>query len=133
MASAHTYHASAVAADAQPISLARADFLRFGNLVAPYRRDAALVAAGLLVEAGFNSLLPYSFKFIVDGGLVLGDHALLARIIAGLAIGAVVVSVVGLGRDYLYARLAAALLRDLRQLMFDKLQLLSMDFFARSR
>src|SRR3954452_4683017 len=118
MASAHSDHASTVAADVEPVSLGHVDFRRFGSLVAPYRRDAALVAAGLLVETGFNSLLPYSFKFIVDGGLVLGDHALLVRIIAGLAIGAVVVSVVGLGRDYLSARLAAAMLRDLRQLMF---------------
>jgi ATP-binding cassette, subfamily B, bacterial len=133
MAAAHSDRAPAVAVDAVPVSLGHVDFRRFGGLVAPYRRDAALVAAGLLVETGFNSLVPYSFKFIIDGGLVLGDHALLARIIAGLAIGAVVVSVVGLGRDYLYARLAADMLRDLRQLMFDKLQLLSMDYFARSR
>src|SRR4051794_10891264 len=107
MAAAHSDRAPAVAVDAVPVSLGHVDFRRFGGLVAPYRRDAALVAAGLLVETGFNSLVPYSFKFIIDGGLVLGDHALLARIIAGLAIGAVVVSVVGLGRDYLYARLAA--------------------------
>jgi ATP-binding cassette, subfamily B, bacterial len=108
-------------------------YRRCGALVAPYARDAALVAVALLLETSFNSLLPFSFKFIVDRGLLGGDHVLLWHVIIGLALGAIAVSAIGLGRDYLYARLSANVLRDLRQSMFDKLQLLSLDFFARVR
>jgi ATP-binding cassette, subfamily B, bacterial len=99
----------------------------------PYWRSGILIAAGLLMEMGFNSLVPFSFKFIVDDGLVGNDHTLLISIITGLAIGAVVVSGAGLGRDYLYAKVAASVLGDIRYRMFHHLQRLSMDFYARAR
>ena len=99
----------------------------------PYWRSGLFILAGLLLEMAFTSLVPYSFKFVVDDGLVGGDHTLLVRIIAGLAIGAVVVSAAGLGRDYLYARLVASVLGDIRYRMFNHLQRLSMEFYARAR
>lgn len=101
--------------------------------LAPHWRVAILIGIGLLLEMGFNSLVPFSFKFIVDDGLVGQDHQLLVSIITGLAIGAVVVSVAGLGRDYLYAKVASAVLADMRYRMFAHLQRLSMDYYARSR
>jgi ATP-binding cassette, subfamily B, bacterial len=128
----HPEGATSLVAESDQSPLNRPGFRRFGGLVAPYGKDVAVVAAGLLVETSFNSLLPFSFKFIVDQGLVGGNHVLLGQIIIGLALGAVAASAIGLGRDYLYARLSANVLRDLRQLMFDKLQLLSMDFFSRA-
>lgn len=129
----HPDSAASLAAESDQPALNHFDLWRFGGLVMPYGKDVALIAAGLLVETSFNSLLPFSFKFIVDQGLVGGNHVLLGQIVVGLALGAVLVSLIGLGRDYLYARLAANVLRDLRQLMFDKLQFLSMDFFSRAR
>ena len=99
----------------------------------PYWRNGILIAAGLLMEMGFNSLVPFSFKFIVDDGLGGNYHALLINIVTGLAIGAVVVSAAGLGRDYLYAKLATSVLGDIRYRMFHHLQRLSMDFYARAK
>ncbi|HJQ60148.1 MAG TPA: ATP-binding cassette domain-containing protein [Vineibacter sp.] len=81
----------------------------------------------------FASALPFSFKFIVDDGLIGGDYRLLITIVAGLAIGAVAVSAIGLGRDFLFARLVAQMLGDVRAAMFGQLQRLSLDYFSRAR
>src|SRR5271157_2139625 len=102
----HPEGATSLVAESDQSPLNRPGFRRFGGLVAPYGKDVAVVAAGLLVETSFNSLLPFSFKFIVDQGLVGGNHVLLGQIIIGLALGAVAASAIGLGRDYLYARLS---------------------------
>jgi ATP-binding cassette subfamily B protein len=100
---------------------------------ARYWPSGILIGLGLLLEMSFNSLVPFSFKYIVDDGLVGGKHELLIMIVTGLGIGAVLVSVAGLGRDYLYARVVAAVLGDIRYRMFDQLQRQSMDFYARAR
>lgn len=106
---------------------------RLARLIRPYWRQSALIALGLVIEMAFSSALPFSFKFIVDDGLVGGDRSLLIAIVTGLAIGAVVVSTVGLLRDMLFARIAARVLGDLRGGMFAQLQRLSADFYARTR
>jgi hypothetical protein len=67
---------------------------------AQYWPSGILIGLGLLLEMSFNSLVPFSFKYIVDDGLVGGNHELLIRIVTGLGIGAILVSVAGLGRDY---------------------------------
>lgn len=97
----------------------------------PHWRPSMLVALGLLFEMSFSSALPFSFKFIVDYGLVGKNHTLLVGILAGLAVFALLVSGLGLLRDYLYARLASEVLGDLRGALFRRLQQLSVDFFSR--
>jgi len=106
---------------------------RLGRLVAPYWPRVLVVAIGLLLEMGFAAALPFSFKFIVDDGLIGKDYDLLIAIVAGLAVGGILVSGIGLLRDLVFARLAAQVLGDLRAAMFAQLQRLSLDFYARSR
>ena len=77
-------------------------------------------------------MLPFSLKFIVDDGLLGQNHRLLTIIIAGLTTGAVAVALVGLGRDYLFSRITASVLTEIRDRMFRHLQRLSMDFYARA-
>ena len=57
---------------------------RLAKLVVPYRPRVVLVAIGLAFEMAFASALPFSFKFIIDDGLIGGDHDLLMAIIVGL-------------------------------------------------
>ena len=40
--------------------------------MAPYWRRSVLVAIGLALEMVYASALPFSFKFIVDDGLIGG-------------------------------------------------------------
>lgn len=90
-----------------------------------------LILGGLLLEMGFTGSIPISFKFIIDSAITPRDKGVLFIILALLAGGVFVVSLAGLGRDYLYARLCTAMLNDLRHRMFKHLQQLSMGFHSR--
>jgi ATP-binding cassette subfamily B protein len=81
---------------------------------------------------GFNGCVPLAFKYLIDYAITLQDKQVLVIVLGLLTVGAVIVAFVGLGRDYLYARVAAALLSDLRQRLFHHLQRLSMDYYART-
>jgi len=88
------------------------------------------ILASVLLEMGFYSGLPFSFRFIVDDGLLGHNQRLLFQLIAALGAGAVIVALSSFLRDRLYARLTATVLTELRVEMFDHLQLLSMNFFG---
>lgn len=88
------------------------------------------ILASVLLEMSFYSGLPFSFRFIVDDGLLAHNQRLLFQLIGALGAGAVIVGLASFLRDRLYARLTATVLTELRVEMFDHLQLLSMNFFG---
>jgi ATP-binding cassette subfamily B protein len=100
--------------------------------LSPYKGHSALILGGLLLEMGFNGCVALGFKFLIDYAIIPQDTQVLLLVLGLLAGGVVLVAIVGLGRDYLYARVCAAVLRDLRHRMFSHLQRLSMDFYART-
>ena len=91
-----------------------------------YKGPLSLILLATLAEMTFNAMVPLSLRFMIDDGLTPHNYHALMVIIVALGIGAVVVSLSGLGRDHLYAATQSFILRDLRQLMFDHLQQLSM-------
>jgi ATP-binding cassette subfamily B protein len=91
------------------------------------------ILASVLLEMAFYSGLPFSFRYIVDYGLLGNDRRLLTGLLTVLAVGALLVAVTSLTRDRLYSRLIADMLTDLRVAMFDHLQRLSMDFYGSQR
>ena len=99
----------------------------------PWLGAMALVGIILLGEIAFNAALPYSFKFIVDDAILKNDGQLLAVIISSLAVAAVAVSLLGLWRDNLYARITANVIADIRFRMFSRLQHQSLSFFGRNQ
>jgi ATP-binding cassette subfamily B protein len=108
-------------------------FLRtIGSYLRPYRLQAFLLLIGLLIDVTFDAILPLSLKFIIDDAIIPKNYRLLGLIIGGLIIGAIVTSGVAVGRDYFYARLGAQLINDLRTKLFDHLQHLSLEFYART-
>ncbi|MGH7963715.1 MAG: ABC transporter ATP-binding protein, partial [Candidatus Binatia bacterium] len=98
----------------------------------PYRVRGVLILFGLLLEMGFTGSVPLSFKFLIDNAITPQDKQVLFFILGLLAGGVVLVSLAGLGRDYLYAQVCTAILNDLRQRMFRHLQKLSMGFYSRA-
>jgi ATP-binding cassette subfamily B protein len=100
--------------------------------LAPYRGYSVLILGGLLLEMGFNGAVPLGLKCLIDAAITPQDMQVLFVVLGLLAGGVVLVAIVGLGRDYLYAHVCAAILRDLRHRMFSHLQQLSMDFYART-
>lgn len=99
----------------------------------PYRLKLAAIALGLILEMAFNTAFPLSLKFLIDSALIDRDHRVLALILTLLGGGVVIASAAGLVRDYLYAQVSSSAMGNLRFALFNHLQWLSMDFYARSR
>jgi ATP-binding cassette subfamily B protein len=98
----------------------------------PNRVQLIPVVLASALEMCFNAQIPMSVKLMIDRAL-LGHNAHMAIIILGaLVASTVVVSVTSMGRDYLYAKVVSGIVFSLRQRMFEHLQDLSMDFFARN-
>jgi len=98
-----------------------------------YRLQIALILFGSLLEMVYNALVPLSFKFLIDRALPSKNQKDLVMILLILVGGLVIVSLAALGRDYLYAQVGSRLLSDIRFRMFNHLQLLSMDYYARAQ
>ncbi len=97
-----------------------------------YRGLLAVIFFCLLVEMAFYSSLPICFKLVVDEVLLKGNERLLFRLLGLLSFGVALVTAVGLGRDYLAARVFAGMIGDLRARLFDHLQRLSLSHYART-
>ncbi|AOT58745.1 MULTISPECIES: ABC transporter ATP-binding protein [Streptomyces] len=90
--------------------------------LAPYKRAIALLVALQLVQTGATLYLPTLNADIIDKGVVTGDTGYILRY-GGLMIAVSVVQVVGNVGAVLYgARTAAALGRDVRAAVFDRVQ-----------
>ena len=98
----------------------------------PYRFQSFLILLGLLLEMAFAAAVPMSFRYLLDVVLPRRDERALTAIVIALGVGALVVAAGGLGRDYLYARLTAGVLHDLRVRLFNHLQALSMRYYRRA-
>ncbi len=102
----------------------------------PYYRQRgsvlALLALGVLAETSYNVAFPLSLKYLIDDALLKQDHEALVWILIVLGVLAVVISTVAICVEYLNARLAAAILRDIRHTLFDHLQTLSLHFYSRT-
>jgi ATP-binding cassette subfamily B protein len=103
---------------------------RFLQYLKPHWPVCILILASVLLEMSFYSGLPFSFRFIVDDGLLGHNRRLLFQLIGALGAGAVVVAAMSFLRDRLYSRLTATVLTQIRVDMFDHLQSLSMNFFG---
>ena len=98
----------------------------------PYKWQSALLISGMVAGLIYDALMPFSFKFLIDDAIIPGNYRLLILILALLIAGGVLTSLIGVGRDYLYARLSAAVLKDLRLRIFDHLQDLPIEFYTRT-
>lgn len=101
------------------------------EIVSKYRVRLALILLAVLAEMTFNAMVPLSLRFMIDDSLTPHNYQMLVLIVLALATGAIVVSAAGLGRDRLYAGTQSAILADLRQVMFDHLQRLSIASHSR--
>lgn len=80
----------------------------------------------------FNAQIPLSIRFLIDRAIQGHNARVMIFIIAALAAGGVIVSAAGLMRDYFYFRVVAGIVAQFRTAMFDRLQRLSLDYYART-
>lgn len=98
-----------------------------------YRRSVSIVVLALLFENAFAVVVPLCFQLLVDAALNQSFTDVLPKVSAGLLFGLVAGSAAGVGRDYIFARLGARILSDIRLDMFDHLQRLSMSYYNRTQ
>ncbi len=98
-----------------------------------YKTILAFVTLGVLVETLFNVIMPLSLKFLIDDALGEEDFQALYRILGVLAAAGIVTSIVAVWYERWDARLAAALISDVRTRLFDHVQNLPAAYFARTR
>lgn len=113
--------------------MAASFFARLAPFLRPSSRSLALVGLILLAEITFNAALPFSFKFIVDDAIQKSDGTLLALIVGALAAAAIAVSLLGLWRDSLYAKVLANVMASIRHRMYSHLQYQSLGYFSRQQ
>lgn len=95
-------------------------FILQGLTSSPGRLVLLLLA--LTLELLFLSGLPYSFRYIVDLGILQGRDDVLRLIFSGLLLGALVFMVIGVLRDQLLARWIASGMHQLRMAMMLRVQ-----------
>ena len=98
-----------------------------------YRGSVTLILLALLFENAFAVVVPLCFQLLVDAALDQNLADVLPKVFGGLLVGLVAGSAAGVGRDYIFARLGARILNDIRLDMFDHLQRLSMSYYSRTQ
>lgn len=99
----------------------------------PYRSQTLIVFILLLINTVFLMGWPLSFKYIIDQGISGHNERVLVITLTILIGGAIIASLAGVARGYLYAFLSANVLNDIRQKVFSHLQQLSMSYYSRTR
>ncbi len=99
--------------------------------IAPYKWLAIFIYARQILEAGFESGIGMSIKFIIDEAIVPKNYGLLALILLLLGGGAVIFGCVSVIGDSCAARFGALVINDIRLSLFKSVQSLSMEFFGR--
>src|SRR3954469_18166915 len=102
-------------------------------LLSNYKRILAWVGLGLVVETLFNVIMPLSLKFLIDDALGEEDFEALYKILGVLAAAGIVTSIVAVWYELWDARLAAALISDVRTRIFEHVQNLPAAYFARTK
>jgi ATP-binding cassette, subfamily B, bacterial len=98
-----------------------------------YKKLIAFVGLGVMVETLFNVIMPLSLKFLIDDALGEEDFEALIRILSVLAVAGIITSIVAIWYERWDARLAAALISDVRTRLFEHVQNLPAAFFQRTK
>jgi ATP-binding cassette subfamily B protein len=98
-----------------------------------YKQILALIGLGVVVETLFNVIMPLSLKFLIDDALGEEDFQALYKILGVLAAAGIFTSIVAVWYERWDARLAAALISDVRARLFEHVQNLPSAFFARTK
>jgi ATP-binding cassette subfamily B protein len=98
-----------------------------------YRKMLAFVVFGVVVETLFNVIMPLSLKFLIDDALGEEDFQELYKILSVLAVAGIITSIVAVWYERWDARLAAAIVGDVRTRLFDHVQRLPAGYFARTK
>ena len=127
--------------DEQPYAFAAGEaidaLVHVGRFVVPFlkrhRAGILLILAGLLAETAFNVVMPLSLKYLIDEVLGPRNGEVLVAVVAILAVAGIGVSAVAVWYEWIDARVAAAIVSDIRRTLFNKAQDLPPNFVLKER
>ena len=93
----------------------------------------AVILVAVLVEAGFNAMIPLSMWYFIDEAMLPRNLAALYRALAVMGVGLFVALLAGIMRDHVAVRAQSRSLSSLRQILFDRMQRIAMALHSRSR
>ena len=87
----------------------------------------------LLFESGLESATRFSFKYLIDEAVVPRNAERLIVLLSLLGSAAILLAVITVLADYIWAKLGARVLNDLRSELYTHTHTLSVDFFQRRK
>jgi ATP-binding cassette subfamily B protein len=106
---------------------------RIAALFRPYKARLGTVLAMIAVSAGLGMVSPFLLRAILDDAFPNGDTTLLAWLVGGMVVIAVVTAVISVGQTWLSNVVGQRVMHDLRAAVYRHLQRLSLAFFTRTR
>lgn len=108
------------------------EFIRLAiTYLRPHRRQQAEVFGYMLLGLGFTMVFPFVTQRLFDQAIPSGEFSQVLTLLVFLGVALAISLVSGLRRAYVSARISSSIVRDVRQEMFDKLQVLSTGWFHR--
>lgn len=101
------------------------------ELFSGYHWPLTITLLLVIFFAAFEAIIPYSFSFIIDDGIIPKNMTFLVFVLVILGIGVVISAIAQVYRDYIYLDLCSRVLGNIRHKTFEHIQNLSMDFYVR--
>ena len=108
-------------------------FTQLAPYVRPYRWMAFALLFSLIFESGLETATRFSFKYLIDEAVTPRNYKRLLELLGLLGSAALSLAAVSIVADYVWAKLGARVLSDLRSDVYMHVQTLSLDFFQRRK
>jgi ATP-binding cassette, subfamily B, bacterial len=102
-------------------------------LFAPYRFRLAVVLTMIVFGAGLSMVSPFLLKAVLDKGILLKEHTLLAELVVAMIAIAIITAVLSVWQTYMSNAIGQRVMHDLRAAVYRHLQRMSLAFFTRTR
>jgi ATP-binding cassette subfamily B protein len=103
------------------------------GLLRPYRPRLFLMTVAVIASSLASLAPPYLAGQAIDAGILTGDSAALARIVAAFVALTIVYAATSYLQTYLVGWVGVRVLQDLREEVFKHIQKMSIGFFTRNR
>lgn len=95
-----------------------------------YKFYSFIYFVGLILDLAVESFVALSFKFLLDNAIIPKDQNVMIIVLLLLVLGTVVTKVGYIFRWYLYSKIIAGVMRNVRNQLFRRLQQYSMKYFS---
>jgi ATP-binding cassette subfamily B protein len=106
---------------------------RIAGYFRPYRWQVAAVLVSIVATAIISLANPLLLKLIIDDAILKRDLNKLTLYAALLIVIPFVTGIIGVGQTYLSTQVGQRVMRDLRNVLYDHLQAMSLRFFTDTR